>query len=319
MTLCITDPRIPSIPCPKNAATPKWWRIKGHLFLSGKASVKFLVQQTSLTITMVYPATFALALFFTQAARALPQALWNGASDSPTSSLPASSPMNSMSSSASPGWSSTPATYYSSTPNPFSSSYYTPTPNPYSLSSYYTTTNNYLSTSYTSYHSSTPSPYSSLYYTTTNNYPPSSYTSYYSSTPSPSYPSSKPKPNTPSSPTPLRATYDITYDNKSGSMNGVACSNGANGLAARFPTFGDVPSFPFIGGAFDVVWNSPNCGSCWSLTNPSTGVTINMTAIDAAGAGFNIAKEAFETLTGGQSGQGVVDVVANKVSPSVCG
>ncbi|KAF8273024.1 Cerato-platanin, partial [Lactarius quietus] len=117
----------------------------------------------------------------------------------------------------------------------------------------------------------------------------------------------------------LRATYDITFDNKAGSLNGVACSNGPNGLASRFPTFGDIPSFPFIGGAFDVAWNSPNCGACWALTNPATGVTINITAVDTAGAGFNIAKEAFDKLAGGQSGLGAVDVVANKVSPSVCG
>jgi len=111
----------------------------------------------------------------------------------------------------------------------------------------------------------------------------------------------------------------MTYDNKSGSMNNVACSNGANGLTARFPTFGDVPSFPFIGGAFDVVWNSPNCGSCWTLTNAATGTSINFVAIDAAGSGFNIAQEAFVQLNGGQVGQGVVDVFATKVSPSVCG
>jgi hypothetical protein len=114
-------------------------------------------------------------------------------------------------------------------------------------------------------------------------------------------------------------TYDAAYDNKNSSLNSVACSNGANGLAARFPTFGDVPSFPFIGGAFDVVWNSPNCGGCWNLTNPATGATINITAIDAAAAGFNIAQEAFEKLTGGDVSKGAVDVVANKVSPSVCG
>ncbi|KAF8470406.1 SnodProt1 [Russula ochroleuca] len=123
----------------------------------------------------------------------------------------------------------------------------------------------------------------------------------------------------PIAPSTLRATYDTTYDNKSGSMNGVACSNGPNGLAARFPTFGDIPSFPFIGGAFDVVWNSPNCGSCWNLTNMATGVSISLTAVDSAGAGFNIAQEAFEKLNDGQIGAGVLDVVANKISPAVCG
>ncbi|KAI0304605.1 Cerato-platanin, partial [Russula brevipes] len=113
--------------------------------------------------------------------------------------------------------------------------------------------------------------------------------------------------------------YDTTFDNKAGSMNGVACSDGQNGLAARFPTFGDVPSFPFVGGAFDVVWNSPNCGACWSVTNKATGVSVNITAIDTAGAGFNIAQEAFVQLNGGSIGQGVLDVVANKISTSACG
>ncbi|KAF8506828.1 Cerato-platanin-domain-containing protein [Russula emetica] len=137
--------------------------------------------------------------------------------------------------------------------------------------------------------------------------------------PPPSNPSKGPSPPTTSTPATLRATYDTFYDNKSGLMNNVACSNGANGLSSRFPTFGDVPSFPFLGGAFDVVWNSPNCGSCWNLTNPATGTSINIVAIDTAGAGFNIAQKAFVQLNGGQIGQGVLDVVASKVSPSVCG
>ena len=102
-------------------------------------------------------------------------------------------------------------------------------------------------------------------------------------------------------------------------MNSVACSNGANGLTARFPTFGDVPSFPFIGGVFDIMWNSLNCGSCWKLTNAATGASINIIAIDGAGSGFSIAQEVFVQLNGGQVGQGFVDVLATKVSPSVCG
>jgi len=187
---------------------------------------------------------------------------------------------------------------------------------PYS-SDYYPTSNScscYSSTPY--YSSQLPSYTSSSYSSPEEKYPPKT-------TPTPYQPPSKPekgsnpKSNTPSSN--LRATYDTTYDNKSGSLNSVACSDGPNGLAARFPTFGDIPSFSFIGGAFDVVWNSPNCGSCWNLTNMGTGVSINITAIDSAGSGFNIAQEAFERLNGGQIGQGVVDVVANKISPSVCG
>jgi hypothetical protein len=117
----------------------------------------------------------------------------------------------------------------------------------------------------------------------------------------------------------VRATFDTTYDNKGGSLNGVACSNGANGLVARFPTFGDIPTFPFIGGAPGVVFNSPNCGGCWRLTSTATGASLIMTAIDSSGSGFNIAQEAFVTLNGGQIGQGVLEVVADQVDRSICG
>jgi hypothetical protein len=122
-------------------------------------------------------------------------------------------------------------------------------------------------------------------------------------------------------PTPLRATFDTTFDNPTGSLNNVACSNGANGLVTQFPTFGTIPTFPFIGGAFDVAWNSPNCGDCWSITNPANGASIYMTAVDTAGAGFNMGTVAFETLNGtpGQIGQGVLDVVATKVPRAFCG
>jgi hypothetical protein len=119
--------------------------------------------------------------------------------------------------------------------------------------------------------------------------------------------------------TTVRATFDTTFDNASGSLNGVACSNGANGLAARFPTFGNIPTFPFIGGAPNVTFDSPNCGGCWRLTSTATGASLIMTAIDSAGSGFNIAQEAFVTLNGGQIGQGTLDVVAEQVSRSICG
>jgi hypothetical protein len=85
-------------------------------------------------------------------------------------------------------------------------------------------------------------------------------------------------------PSPLKATFDQAFDNPSGSVNNVACSNGQNGLASKYPTFGDFPNFPYIGGAFDIVWNSTNCGSCWRITNVANGVTIYITAIDTAGA-----------------------------------
>ena len=233
----------------------------------------------------------AITLFFTQAAHALPQA-------PPSDTSPTDS------------WSSSPSytTSYSSTASPYSSQYS-------STTDYYPTTTDSYSMG-TPYYSSQP------YYTSSSSYyPPPKET--YPPTTSPYPPNSSPKPGNnnpePNTPSPLRATYDATFDNKAGSLNGVACSNGPNGLASRFPTFGDIPNFPFIGGAFDVVWNSPNCGGCWNITNSMMGVSIQITAIDTASAGFNIAQEAFEKLNGGQIGQGVVDVVANKVAASVCG
>jgi Cerato-platanin len=295
---------------------------------------------------MICSATFALALLLTQVARALPQA-------GSASSLPASSTGSTYSPTSSQSYSpySTTAHYskttddgyskgtpqYTSSPSPYASkgSYppsssgcpcSTPTPYPpmdqdqngttYSSDHYPTSSSCscYSSTPYSS--SQLPSYTSSSYSSPKVKYPPKA-------TPTPYQPPSKPeKGSNPGSNTPsliLRATYDTTYDNKSGSLNNVACSDGPNGLAAQFPTFGDISAFPFIGGAFDVVWNSPNCGSCWNLTNMATGVSINITAIDSAGSGFNVAQEAFERLNGGQIGQGVVDVVANKISPSVCG
>jgi len=117
--------------------------------------------------------------------------------------------------------------------------------------------------------------------------------------------------------TTVRATFDYTYGNPSGSLNNVACSNGANGLVTKFPTFGNIPTFPFIGGAPGIVWNSPNCGGCWKLTNAATGTWIVMTAIDSA-ATFNLAQDAFKALNGGQIGQSVLDVVPEQISASFC-
>ncbi|KAL5531179.1 hypothetical protein ACEPAG_4055 [Sanghuangporus baumii] len=116
----------------------------------------------------------------------------------------------------------------------------------------------------------------------------------------------------------VHATYDTTYDNPSGSMWGVACSNGKNGLVGEFPTFGDLPTFPNIGGVEGVSWNSTKCGSCWELT--FQGTSIYVTAVDSAGTGFNIAREALDTLTGGHAVEwGSADVDAKEVERSNCG
>lgn len=119
--------------------------------------------------------------------------------------------------------------------------------------------------------------------------------------------------------------YDTTYDNGGTSLTVVACSDGANGLITRgFTTFGSLPHFPHIGAASAVTgWNSPNCGTCWELTyTNSSGIakTINIIAIDVAGAGFNIAQKAMDELTNGNAVQfGRVDVASKQVAASVCG
>lgn len=119
--------------------------------------------------------------------------------------------------------------------------------------------------------------------------------------------------------------YDTAYDNPSTSLTTVACSDGANGLITRgFTTLGSLPKFPHIGAASAVTsWNSTGCGTCWQLTytNATGGKkSINVLAIDVAGAGFNIALSAMNELTNGQAVQfGRVDVASKQVASSVCG
>ena len=288
------------------------------------------------TPTMICAPTFALVFLFAQTALALPQA---GSASNTYSSTPTPYTSSYSTTESTPKYTSSPYASSSCPCNPPTA--YTPMDkddSSYSSSYPSSSCSCYSSTPYTSSqptYTTTSSPYTS----SSETYPPTKSSKPYpldgsekpyppkgSETPYPPKGSEKPYPpkgsETPSTPpatSTLRATFDTTFDNKSGSMNNVACSNGANGLAARFPTFGNVPSFPFIGGAFDVVWNSPNCGSCWKVTNPTTGAFINITAIDTAGAGFNIAQEAFVQLNGGQVGLGFLEVVATKVSPSVCG
>ena len=116
-----------------------------------------------------------------------------------------------------------------------------------------------------------------------------------------------------------RAGYDTAYDNASGSMSDVSCSDGPDGMASRYPTFGNVPSFPNIGGASAIAgWGSTECGSCWSLTYNSA--QIYVTAIDHADDGFNLAEEALNTLTDGEAVElGTVQVDAVQVDASFCG
>ena len=113
------------------------------------------------------------------------------------------------------------------------------------------------------------------------------------------------------------ATFDQHYDDAGASTNIVACSN----LTPQFPTLGSFPSFPNIGGASAIAgFGSANCGTCWELTDGDTGVSINVTAIDHAGDGFNLSLEALNTLTDGQAvAKGSAQVTAVQVDSSACG
>ncbi|KAG6831215.1 hypothetical protein H0H92_012012 [Tricholoma furcatifolium] len=124
--------------------------------------------------------------------------------------------------------------------------------------------------------------------------------------------------------TTVSVSYDELYDNSAGSMDSVACSNGPNGLDPPYSTFGDLPNFPFIGGAQAIAgWDSPNCGTCWSLTyttSKGAAIQIDVLAIDVALNGFNIALEAMNTLTDGQAEfLGRVNATAIQVDASICG
>ncbi|EIN07862.1 cerato-platanin-like protein [Punctularia strigosozonata HHB-11173 SS5] len=121
----------------------------------------------------------------------------------------------------------------------------------------------------------------------------------------------------------VQLSFDPVYDNKNGSMDTVECSTGSNGLITRFgfKTFGDLPSFPNIGGAQAVEgFNSAACGSCFNLTFAQTGKTITVLAIDHADSGFNVGQVAMDDLTNGQAVQlGIVQVNATQVPGTACG
>ena len=119
-----------------------------------------------------------------------------------------------------------------------------------------------------------------------------------------------------------KVTYDNYYDDSAFSLDGVACSNGANGLITKgYTTLGSLPDFPYVGGASAVTgWDSPACGTCWQLTWSTNNVTINVLAVDYCAEGFNISEEALNALTGGQAyDRGSVEVTATQVDASVCG
>ncbi|QSZ35646.1 hypothetical protein DSL72_008516 [Monilinia vaccinii-corymbosi] len=120
--------------------------------------------------------------------------------------------------------------------------------------------------------------------------------------------------------TAITVSYDLGYDDASRSLNLVSCSDGTHGLLTKgYTTQGSLPNFPNIGGASTIAgWNDANCGTCYQLSY--RGNTVNVLAIDHAGAGFNLGKTAMDTLTGGQAeALGRIDANYVQVVPSVCG
>jgi len=120
--------------------------------------------------------------------------------------------------------------------------------------------------------------------------------------------------------------YDEFYDNNLASLNSVACSNGQYGLIPYgYNTFGDIPTYPILGGAPQIQgWNSPNCGTCWSLTYtgphgaPSS---VTFTAINSGDqGGFVMSFAGFDLLTNGNALRfGEVEVTASPLPESACG
>ncbi|KAF7561293.1 hypothetical protein G7046_g2859 [Stylonectria norvegica] len=120
----------------------------------------------------------------------------------------------------------------------------------------------------------------------------------------------------------VTVSYDTGYDNAARPLTAIACSDGSNGLMTKHPSWttqGDIPKFPYIGGAVAVAgWNSPSCGSCWKLS--WKGKTINVLAIDHADAGFNIGLDALNKLTNGQAAAlGRIDATATQIAVKNCG
>lgn len=120
--------------------------------------------------------------------------------------------------------------------------------------------------------------------------------------------------------------YDTFYDNNLASLNTVACSTGQYGLITYgYNTFGNLPSYPYIGGAPQVQgWNSPNCGTCWKLTytDPHGGSSsVTFTAINTGDQGGYIMSFAgYDDLTNGNAlTLDGVSVTADPLPESACG
>lgn len=117
--------------------------------------------------------------------------------------------------------------------------------------------------------------------------------------------------------TTVSVSYDQIYNQSTESLNYVACSETLESYG--YTTFGDLPNFPYIGGAAVVTgFDAPACGSCWQLTYEAN--TINILVIDSTATGFNIATSAMNNLTNNQAMfYGRVNATATSLDASVCG
>jgi hypothetical protein len=117
----------------------------------------------------------------------------------------------------------------------------------------------------------------------------------------------------------VSVSYDTVYDVAGSSLNTVACGSV---LAGKYPTFGQLPGFPHIGGAITIAGSgSPSCGKCYQLHYTGNGIdkTITVLGIDTAPAGFNIGLKAMNDLTGDQAEQlGRVQATYTEVDISQC-
>lgn len=119
----------------------------------------------------------------------------------------------------------------------------------------------------------------------------------------------------------VRVAYDTIYDNGTIPLTAVSCSDGVNGLLTKgYKTFSALKNFPNIGSAAAVAgWNSTACGSCWKITYPPTGKSINVVAVDHAAEGFALSLTALNTLTNGQGLQfGWVDATVAAATAADC-
>jgi hypothetical protein len=117
----------------------------------------------------------------------------------------------------------------------------------------------------------------------------------------------------------VSVSWDSVYDVSGSSTNTVACGSVLN---TKYPTFGQLPGFPYIGGALTIAGSgSSNCGKCYQVHYTGNGVdkTITVLGIDTAPAGFNIGLKAMNDLTNGQAeALGRVQATYTEVDASLC-